>query len=52
MIVTLNFAEEAASINLHEVNDATILLSTYMDHQSGATGARLRPGEGVIFRVA
>jgi alpha-glucosidase len=53
MIVMLNFAEEDASINLAEVKDATILLSTFMDRPSpGAPEARLRPGEGVIFRVA
>lgn len=52
IIVTLNFAEEDSFINLPEVKDATTLLSTYMDHQSAATGARLRPGEGVIFRIA
>jgi alpha-glucosidase len=52
MIVMLNFAEKDATINLPEVKDAKTVLSTYMDHPTAATSARLRPGEGVIFHVA
>jgi alpha-glucosidase len=52
MIVVLNFGEEDASINVPELRGATALLSTFLDRASAATEARLRPGEGIIFRAA
>jgi alpha-glucosidase len=50
-VITLNFGDQDASIELPEVNGATALLSTFMD-RAGAITNRLRPNEGVIFAVA
>jgi alpha-glucosidase len=51
LIIALNFGDENTPLNVPEVNGATALLSTFIYRASAPTEVRLRPGEGLIFRV-
>jgi hypothetical protein len=52
LIIAPNFGDDDAPVNVPEVNGATALLSTFMDRAGAPTEVRLRPGEGIIFRLA
>jgi hypothetical protein len=51
-VIALNFSDEAASIEMPELKNATALLSTFMDRPGAITNVRLRPNEGVVLAVA
>jgi alpha-glucosidase len=52
LIIALNFGDEDTPLDVPEVNGATALLSTFIDRACAPTEVRLRPGEGIIFRLA
>ncbi len=50
-LIALNFSPEAQEVNVPQLENGRILLSTYLDHQGAVTGSfQLRPFEGLIIQ--